>query len=219
MPQKQKNEIKILIADPHPVVREGLKAQLSTQPAIKVIGEATDGEEAVCRSQKLGPDVVIMGFDLPKMNGLQVTRLLRQKAPQAQVLIFAATHSSHCIREAFLCGARGFVAKTASVRQVVQAVKAVCRGRLVFPPEAIPPLAQETSGKRKKPGRLELTPREKEVLVLIARGRANKEIARALFLSIRTIETHRQHLMGKLNIHNVAGLTHYAIAQGFIPVS
>ncbi len=211
--------IKILLADDHPVVRRGLQFCLSKESRLKVVGEATSGEEAVDKALKLQPDVVLMDISMPGMSGLDATEQLRQRAPGIKVLVLSVHNNRDYIFRIIQAGAHGYVSKEASTDELLRAIDSVQSGKTFFSPE----IAQEAlqrlveNGGKKEPFD-QLTSREREVLVLIAEGKSNKEIANRLGIGVRTIETHRERIMRRLDIHSVAGLTKFAIAHGLVPL-
>lgn len=212
-----KERIRVLIVDDHPVVRKGLDSCLSRRPGIRIVGEAADGEEAAKLARELIPDVVLMDIDLPRMNGLAVTELLRKEAPNVKVLVLSVHTNKEFIFRIIQSGAQGYVSKEAAPEELVRAIESVWRGESFFAPEIAQAALKElvTSAGRRKPFAA-LTSRELEVLALIAHGRSNKEVASSLGIGVRTIETHRERIMRKLGIHTIAGLTRFAIQNGVI---
>ena len=213
----KKQIIKVLVADDHPVVRKGLQSCLSRQGHLKVVGEAADGEEALRKTRELSPDVVLMDISMPGMTGLAVTEVLRKEAPQVKILVISVHSNKDCIFRVIKAGAHGYVSKEAPPEELIRAVECVHSGEPFFSEEIARAALSEfvSSGGKIEPFS-ELTPREREVLVAIAEGQSNKEIADRLDIGVRTIETHRERIMRRLNIHSVAGLTKYAIANGLI---
>ncbi len=213
----KKQTIKVLVADDHPVVRRGLQACLAKQDRLKVIGEATDGEEAIKKALELQPDVILMDISMPRMSGLDATKKLRQEAPGVKILVLSVHNNRDYIFRIIQAGAHGYVSKEASTDELLRAIDSVHTGQTFFSPEiaqaAIAQLVQ--TGGQKQPFD-QLTAREREVLVLIAEGKSNKEIACKLNIGVRTIETHRERIMRRLDIHSVAGLTKFAIANGLV---
>lgn len=209
--------IKILLADDHPVVRRGLQFCLSKENRLKVIGEATSGEEAVDKALKLRPDVVLMDISMPGMSGLDATEQLRQQAPGIKVLVLSVHNNRDYIFRIIQAGAHGYVSKEASTDELLRAIDSVQNGKTFFSPEIAQAALQQMveNGGRKEPF-AQLTSREREVLILIAEGKSNKEIANRLGIGVRTIETHRERIMRRLDIHSVAGLTKFAIAHGLV---
>jgi two-component system, NarL family, nitrate/nitrite response regulator NarL len=209
--------IKVLVADDHPVVRKGLQTCIARQKNLKVVGEAVDGDEALRKARELCPDVVLMDISMPGMNGLAVTELLRKEAPDMKVLILSVHSNKEYIFRGIQAGAHGYVSKEAPPEEVLRAIESVYEGEPHFSEDVRrDALNQFVIGGGKKPPFAQLTSREREVLILIADGQSNKEIADRLNIGVRTIETHRERIMRRLNIHSVAGLTKYAIANGLI---
>jgi two-component system nitrate/nitrite response regulator NarL len=219
MVSAKKEKIKILIADDHPVVRKGLHSCLARQDRLKVVGEASDGDMALSKTRELVPDVVLMDISMPKMNGLAVTEQLRKDVPNTKVLVLSMHSNREYIFRIIQAGAHGYVSKEASPEELLRAIESVHSGEPFFSPEiAKAALNQMISNGGKKEPFAQLTGREREVLVLIAEGQSNKEIANKLGIGVRTIETHRERIMRRLDIHSVAGLTKFAIANGMIPL-
>jgi DNA-binding NarL/FixJ family response regulator len=213
----KKQIIKVLVTDDHPVVRKGLQSCLARQGHLKVVGEAADGEEALRKTRELRPDVVLMDISMPGMSGLAVTEVLRKEAPQIKVLVLSVHTNKDYIFRVIKAGAHGYVSKEAPPEELLRAIECVHAGEPYFSEEIARAALTEfvSSGGKKEPFS-DLTPREREVLVAIAEGRSNKEIADRLNIGVRTIETHRERIMRRLDIHSVAGLTKYAIANGLI---
>jgi len=207
----------VLVADDHPVVRKGLQSCLSRAGRLRLVGEAADGDEALRKARELQPDVVLMDISMPGMNGLMVTEMLRKELPQVKVLVVSVQRNKDAIFRVIQAGAHGYVSKEAPSEEVIRAIESVHGGEPYFSEEIARAALYEfiNSGGRKEPF-AQLTPREREVLVLIAEGKSNKEIADQLNIGVRTIETHRERIMRRLNIHSVAGLTKYAIANGLV---
>jgi len=213
----KKEIIKILVADDHPVVRRGLQTCLARQPRLKIVGEAADGDEALRKARELLPHVVLMDISMPGMNGLAVTEVLRKEAPQIKVLVLSVHNNKEYIFRVIQAGAHGYVSKEAPPEELVRAIETLHAGEPFFSEDIARAALSEfvTSGGKKEPF-AQLTIREREVLVQIAEGKSNKEIADRLGIGVRTIETHRERIMRRLNIHSVAGLTKYAIANGLV---
>ena len=207
----------MLVADDHPVVRKGLQTCLAKQGKLKIVGEAADGDEALRKARELSPDVVLMDISMPGMNGLAVTEVLRKEAPDMKVLILSVHSNKEYIFRVIQAGAHGYVSKEAPPEELLRAIESVYEGEPHFSEDIARAALSEfvNTGGRKEPF-AQLTAREREVLVLIAEGQSNKEIADRLGIGVRTIETHRERIMRRLNIHSVAGLTKYAIANGLI---
>lgn len=220
-PIRSMNEaIRIIIVDDHPIVRRGIGMSLSTQPRIRILGEAGDGHTALdlIRAQK--PDVVLMDIDLPQMNGMALTELLRRELPQIKVIILSMYSNKDYVMRIIACGARGFVLKESSPRELLQAIEAVAAGETHFSADvARVALNQVVRGHGESTPAARLTNREREVLVHIADGLSNKEISTQLNIGVRTVETHRERIMRKLDIHTVAGLTRFAISNGLVSLA
>lgn len=209
-------KIRLLLVDDHPIVRDGLKARLLSQAHIEIAGEASDGQEALEKARALRPDVVFMDIGMPGMNGLEATRRLRQIVPDVRVIILTIYDDEEYALQALRSGASGYLLKNAPSPELVQALESVCRGEMLFPENVV----QLAEAEGRSPDSLyspdSLSDRECEVLACIAEGRANREIAEKLGVGIRTVETHRENVMRKLNLHSVADLTRYAISNGII---
>jgi DNA-binding NarL/FixJ family response regulator len=213
--------ITVLLTEDHMIVREGLRALLEAEGDIEVIGEAQTGRQAVQLTKKLRPDVVIMDIAMPLLNGLEATRRILKAVPATRVLILSAHGDDEYIRQAVTLGAAGYLIKQTSADLLSRAIREVQKGNTFFSPsiaKRLPSLSLESPDrggalKKKKAG---LTSREVEVLQLVAEGKANKQVAAGLGISVKTVEKHRQHLMKKLDLHDTAGLTRYAIAAGII---
>jgi two-component system nitrate/nitrite response regulator NarL len=213
----KKQIIKVLVADDHPVVRKGLQTCFAKQKNLRVVGEAVDGDEALRKARELSPDVVLMDISMPGMNGLAVTQVLRKEAPDLKVLILSVHSNKEYIFRVIQAGAHGYVSKEAPPEELIRAIESVYEGEPHFSDDVRrDALNQFVIGGGKKPPFAQLTSREREVLILIADGQSNKEIADRLNIGVRTIETHRERIMRRLDIHSVAGLTKYSIANGLI---
>jgi len=214
-------KITVLLAEDHTIVREGLRALLEAQGDIEVVGEAQTGRQAVQLAQRFRPDVIVMDIAMPLLNGLEATRQILKVAPAARVLILSGYSDDEYIRQAVLFGAAGYLIKQTSAASLATAVREVQKGKTFFSP-SIADRARSFWDESSEGGRVSkrdkniLSSREMEVLQLIAEGKANKQVAAELGLSIKTVEKHRQHLMSKLDLHDTAGLTRYAIAAGII---
>jgi DNA-binding NarL/FixJ family response regulator len=211
---------RVLVADDHTIVRQGLKAILEAEPDMQVVGEAADGREAVRKALHLEPDVVVMDVSMPRMNGVEATGRIVGGNGRIRVLALSMYSNEEYVGSLLDAGARGYLLKESAAADLVAAIRAVRAGRTYLHPSLGRGAAGGPAG-RSRPGaralRQEiLTAREREVLQLIAEGNTNKEIAGQLMLSVKTIENHRTRIMGKLEIHNTAGLTRYAISRGMV---
>ena len=215
--EQMKSRIKLLLVDDHPVVRIGISSCLAQQERFTIVGEAADGREGVRKAMELLPDVILMDIDMPLMNGLAVTELLRRELPTAKVLILSMHSNTEFILRIIQSGARGYVLKEAPIEELARAIETVDSGEPFFSPEvARAALNQFVHGSGEKSLPSQLTNREREVVIHLAEGLSNKEVASALGIGVRTVETHREHIMRKLNIRSVAGLTKFAISKGLI---
>ena len=212
-----KNRIKLLLVDDHPVVRRGIISCLAHQARLMIVGEAADGIEAVRKARELSPDIILMDIDMPHMDGLAVTEVLRKEMPNVKVLILSMYSTTDYVLRIIQSGARGYILKEATPEELLKAIETVDAGESFFSPDiARVALNQFVRGPGEGPTPAQLTNREREVLVQIAEGLSNKEIASHLGVGVRTVETHRERIMRKLNIHSVAGLTKFAISKGLI---
>ena len=222
MPEMVKPQIiRILLVDDHPIIRQGLKSHLSSHDGVQVVGEAATGKDAIAKARELSPDIIIMDISLPDISGLEATRKLQSIVPNAKVLILTMHEDRNYIVEAVRAGARGYVLKDASPEDLITAIESVNSGGAYFHSsvsEILLDLCANDQERAKKPTPNDLTSREQEVLALIAEGCSNKEIAARLFVSVRTIECHREHITRKLDIHGTAGLTKYAITKGITKI-
>lgn len=216
--------ITVLLAEDHTLVREGIRMMLNLETDLDVVGEAQDGRQALELAIELDPDVVLMDIAMPGLNGLEATRQLLKARPGSKIIILTAHCDDAYVRNAAESGAMGFLLKQDSTNDVCRAIREVHKGRIFYSTSIterftrINPQTRDRSGKTSRKPSI-LTSREMEVLQLIAEGKANKETAADLGISIKTVEKHRGHLMKKLDIHDTAGLTRYAIAAGIIESS
>jgi DNA-binding NarL/FixJ family response regulator len=215
--------ITLLLAEDHLIVREGLRVLLEKEKDFRIVGEASDGHQAVKMSLKLKPDIVILDIAMPLLNGMETTRQIIQQVGNTKILVLSAHGDDNYVERVVALGASGYLVKQSASHILATAIREVAKGNIYFSPDIAQRRSQHAHRKAlqgQQPGSWEsmekLTPREAEVLQLIAEGKANKQTADALGISIKTVEKHRQKLMEKLNIHDTAGLTRHAIATGVI---
>jgi DNA-binding NarL/FixJ family response regulator len=216
--------ITVLLAEDHKIVREGLRKILDLEGDFEVVGEAENGRQAVALVKKLRPAVVVMDIAMPLLNGLEATREILEIAPGTKILILTAHGDDVYVRAAMKCGAVGFLLKQASAQVLFDGIREVSKGYTFFGPffvNLLPECERKSLDRagRSKPRKDRLTSREMAVIQLIAEGKANKQTAAELNIRIKSVEHHRERLMAKLNIHDTAGLTRYAIRAGIIESS
>jgi len=214
-------QITVLLAEDHAIVRQGLCSLLLADGHFLVVGEARTGREAVEMARTLRPDVILMDIAMPVLNGLEATRQILAANPAAKVVVLSAHSDDVYVERMNEAGVVGFLEKQTSAEILTKAIHEVVAGHTFFSPAIARRLRDDQSKPRNRDGLLKahgarLTSRESEVLQLVAEGSANKQVAAELGISIKTVEKHRQHLMDKLKIHDTAGLTRYAIAQGIV---
>ena len=220
------NQVRILLADDHEVVRHGMRAILQTRCDWEVCGEAKDGMEAVAMAEQLNPDVVVMDICMPNLNGLEATRQILRKQAGQKILIVTVTDTEQVIRTALEAGARGFVLKSDAARDLVSGVEAVQQNSTFFTPrvsqmirdsfhslDSSVPLNSQVEGNRRA-----LTPRERQIVQLLAEGKSTKDVATILAISFKTAETHRNNIFRKLNIHSLVELAWYALRNNIVMV-
>jgi two-component system response regulator NreC len=215
------NKIRILLSDDHTILRDGIRSLLEAEPDMQVIGEAEDGHNAVRMAGELEPDVVLMDIAMPLLNGLEATRQIHRNHPNVKVLILTMYENEEYIRQVLAHGAMGYILKDAAARDLLGAIRAVQRGEAILSPAVTRLVIEDylrwgdlqaehlTNG---------LSPREQEVLQLIAEGYSNKQIAEILCISIKTVQAHRAHIMEKLGLHDRGELIKYAIRKKIIEI-
>jgi DNA-binding NarL/FixJ family response regulator len=207
--------IRVMVVDDHPVWRDGIRADLEREGGAVVVAEASDGGEAIEKARDVMPDVVLMDLQLPTVKGAEATRRIIEDSPHARVLILSASGEEADVMEAVKAGACGYLLKSAKTSEVVSAIHRVCAGESVFSPSLAGMVLQEfrrmASRDPAEPG---LTPRENEVLILVAKGYTYREIAEKLFLSVKTVQNHVQNILAKLQMHKRYELMRYAIQRG-----
>jgi DNA-binding NarL/FixJ family response regulator len=216
-------KVAVLLVDDHAVVRQGLRALLEAEGDMAVVGEAENGRQAVALAKKTVPHVVLMDVAMLGMNGVEATRQIVKKVPSARVLVLTSYGDDDYVSQLMEAGAVGYLVKQSAAADLLRAVREVHKGKSFFSPSIAKRLHREGDGSLAlgPPGQkcVKLTSREAEVLQLVAEGLANKQIAAELSISIKTVEKHRQQAMNKLNVHDVASLTRYAIAKGWVQPS
>ena len=215
----EQKPIRVLLAEDHTIVREGVKALLEGQPDIEVIAEVGDGRAAVETVERLAPDIVVMDLGMPKLNGVDATREIRSKGGPTRVVVLSMYSGEEYVRPVIRAGASGYLLKGSGLSDLVSAIRAVAGGDAFFSPEVARVLLEESrspAAPAKKEPSDGLTKREREVLTLVAEGKSSPEIAKMLSLSVKTVEGHRGRIMSKLGIRNVAGLVRHAIKIGLV---
>ena len=215
---------RILVADDHEVVRRGLCGLLGAQPDWEICGEASNGREAVEKALQLKPDVVILDVGMPMLNGLEATRQILKANPHIKILVLTLHDADQVVQEVLNAGARGFLLKSDAARDLVAAVEALRRDKIYFTPKVASMVLSGylrrdgTPAPPETRGRSRLTPREREIVQLLAEGKSSKEVAVALGLSVKTAETHRSNIMRKLELHSVSDLVLYAVRNNIVHV-
>lgn len=212
--------IRILLADDHTVVRDGLRALVEKQPDMAVVGEAADGRDTIRLAEEQAPDVIIMDIAMPNMNGIEATRRITTSNPRTAVLILSMHQDESYVLRSLKAGAKGYLLKESVRSDIIEAIRAVVHGRS-FLTRKVSRILQEDYVREMERRGLEdsydlLTDREREILQLVAEGRTNKEVASMLNISLTTVETHRTHILQKLNLHSIPELILYAVRKGII---
>jgi two-component system response regulator NreC len=210
--------IRIVLCDDHQIIREGLRSLLDKQTDMQVVGEGINGNEAIKLAAAHKPDVIVMDVAMPDLNGIAATRRLREEQPKLKILALSMHSDRRFVTGMLEAGASGYLLKDCAFSELANAIRTVSTGGLYISPRIAGSVLQEFARHAKpthKPQKIELTSREEEILQLIAEGRSTKDIAASLHVSVKTVETHRTHIMQKLGVHNVAALTKYAIREGF----
>jgi DNA-binding NarL/FixJ family response regulator len=213
-------KLRILLADDHIVMRTGLRALLERQPNLEVVGESENGRETVGLAASLRPDVVVMDVGMPVLNGIEATQMIVTQCPTVAVVILSMHADESYVMRALKAGARGYLLKDSAAADLIGAIQAISQGKSFFSPKVSRILAEDYVRVLKQKGAVDtydlLTSREREILQLLAEGKANKEVAATLNISPYTVETHRGHILQKLNLHNSAELVLYAVRKGII---
>ena len=215
------NTIRLLLVDDHAIVRAGLRALLDSAGDIQIVGEAENGQQAVEAAERLRPDVVLLDLGMPLLNGVEATRQIAREVPRARVLILSSYSDEQHVRQAVAAGVAGYVIKESAGEQLLEAIRETANGGAFFSPALHSHLVKRwlersACGLEAQPSAPALSARHAEVLQLIAEGYCNKQIAALLFISQKTTERHRYHLMRKLNLHKISTLTRYAVSSGVV---
>jgi two-component system, NarL family, response regulator NreC len=213
-------KIRIVLVDDHKLMRSGLRVLLEQQPDLTVVGESSDGREAVALVASQRPDVLVMDVGMPSLNGIEAAVQITQSNPEAAIVMLSMHSDESYVLRALKAGAKGYLLKDSAEADLIRAVRAVAEGKSFFSPAVSKVLLDDYVRKLKRSGTEDpydlLTPREREVLQLVAEGKSNKEVAQLLNLSVYTVETHRSNIMEKLNLHGVPELILYAVRKGII---
>lgn len=211
---------RLVIAEDHTILREGLRALLSSQENLEVVGEAEDGREAIRQVEKLTPDLILMDLSMPKMNGIEAIREIRRRVPETRILALTVHKAEEFILEVLQSGADGYIPKDASSSELMMAIKSILMGKRYLSPSVSNVVIEGYLESRRTSESItpwgKLTKREREILKLIAEGYKNKDIADYLCISVKTVEKHRSNLMKKLDLHSAAALTAYAMERGLV---
>lgn len=216
-------KLRLLVADDHKIFRQGIKKLLDEESDLSIVGEAADGREAVQKATELKPDVILMDIAMANLNGLEATKKIKKVLPSARVIMLTMHKNEEYILQSFQAGASGYILKEGAVEELVSAIRSIYQDKSFLSPTISKTLIDAylrkmETGKTETPFDL-LTDREREVLQLIAEGYTNREVAKALFISVKTVEAHRAHIMQKLNIHDIAKLVKYAIQKGLVDLN
>jgi two-component system response regulator NreC len=213
-------KIHILLADDHTILRAGLKMMLNAQPDMEVVGEASDGRQAITETQRLQPDIILMDITMPEMNGIEATRQIKKLVPESRILILTMHEHDEYVFQALRAGASGYMLKEAADTELISALHIIQSGQFYLSPMAQSVLVgdylQRVRTGEEKDSYSSLTEREREILKLIAEGYTNNQIAERLVISPKTVDTHRTHIMDKLNLHSRAELVKYAMRRGLL---
>ncbi len=217
------SKTRVLLADDHTIVRQGLRVLLDSQDNVEVVGEAEDGRQAIEKAKQLVPDIIVIDITMPSLNGIEATRQLKKTNPEIKVLVLTVHDNEEYVHQILQAGASGYLLKESAVSDLVSAINAVKKGDIFLSPSiskvVVKDFIRQTEGEL---GDLDsinlLTGREREILQLIAEGNTNKAIAHLLKLSVKTVDVHRSHIMEKLNLHNITGLVKYSIRKGLIKI-
>lgn len=213
--------IKVLIVDDHRIIREGIRSMLEREPDMKVLGEAEDGRSATRMARELGPDLIVMDVSMPEMNGILATSVILAEFPKIKVLALSMLADTRVVHNMLRAGASGYLIKDCSFTELVRAIRLVIANKTYLSPGIMDVVVKDyvrPPAYSDSPSSSNLTIRESEVLQLVAEGHSTAQIASSLYVSVKTVESHRQNLMGKINTKGIAGLTKYAIREGLTSV-
>jgi len=212
--------IRVLLADDHTILRAGLKMMLSVQPDIEIVGEASDGRQAIAEAQRVQPDVILMDITMPELNGIEATRQVKKLLPETRVLVLTMHENEEYLFQVLRAGASGYILKEAADTELISAIRSVYAGRFYLSPPAqammVGDYMQRVRAGEEHDSYSGLTEREREILKLVAEGYTNNQIGERLFISPKTVDTHRTHVMDKLNLHSRAELVKYAMRRGLL---
>ena len=216
-------KVRLLIADDHKIFRQGIKKLLEEEQDLQVVGEAADGREVVKKATELKPDIILMDIAMANLNGLEATKQIKKVLPESKIIMLTMHKNEEYVLQSFQAGASGYILKEGAVEELVSAIRSIYAGKSFLSPTVSKTLVDAylrkmETGKTETPFDL-LTDREREVLQLIAEGFTNREVAKQLFISVKTVEAHRAHIMQKLNIHDIAKLVKYAIQKGLVDLN
>jgi two-component system response regulator NreC len=219
-PEGSLEKIRVLLADDHTILRAGLKMMLNAQPDIEAVGEASDGKQAISEAERLCPDVVIMDITMPECNGIEATRQIKRILPEVRVLVLTMHENEEYLFQTLRAGAAGYMLKEAADTDLISAIRVVSSGRFYLSPSAqsmlVSDYLQRVHTGEERDSYSALTEREREILKLVAEGYTNSQIGERLFISPKTVDTHRTHIMDKLNLHSRAELVKYAMRRGLL---
>jgi two-component system response regulator NreC len=216
-------KVRLLIADDHKIFRQGIIKLLEEEPDLQVVGEAADGREVVKKATELKPDVILMDIAMANLNGLEATKQIKKVLPESKIIMLTMHKNEEYVLQSFQAGASGYILKEGAVEELVSAIRSIHADKSFLSPTVSKTLVDAylrkmETGKTETPFDL-LTDREREVLQLIAEGFTNREVAKQLYISVKTVEAHRAHIMQKLNIHDIAKLVKYAIQKGLVDLN
>ena len=214
------SQIRVVLADDHTLIRAGLRLVVDSQPDLAVVGEAEDGRDAIAKAQALKPDVMVMDVGMPSLNGIEACRLVRETLPDTQIVMLSMHSDEGYVLRALKAGAKGYLLKDSAEADLARAIRAAAAGKSFFSPAVGKVLLEDYMRKLQRTGAEDsydlLSPREREILQLVAEGNSSKDIANLLDLSVYTVETHRARIMQKLNLKGIPELILYAVRKGII---